>query len=157
MRQRLFKKVSILSIFCTLVLLIVNTPVYAATVASESYNMNIGGTQEFDILDKEGNVIHIIISKIASEERIADNTYQITCTSSGSWRAGFKVKVKDNKLVSAYDPFYTTYLGRIEGARLRLSSTKEALYTFNYYPSIIAIPTGVRAYISGTALKTEMI
>lgn len=157
MRQCPLKKVFIVSIFCILALLMVNTPVHAATASSGSYNINIGGTQEFDILNKEGNVIHIIISQIASEERIADNFYQITCTSSGSWRAGFKVKVKGNKLVSAYDPFYTAYIGRIEGTRLRLSSTKEALYTFNYYPSVIAIPTGVRAYISGSTLKIEMI
>lgn len=157
MRQHSLKNYFIVSIFCILALLIVNIPVHAATSSGESYDINIGGTQEFDILDKEGNVIHIIISQIASEERIADNSYQITCTSSGSWRAGFKVKVKDNKLVSAYDPFYTAYIGRIEGARLRLSSTKEAQYTFNYYPSVIAIPTGVRAYISGSTLKTEMI
>lgn len=130
---------------------------YAATVSSASYNINTGGTQEFDVLDKEGNAIHVVISQIVSEERIADNSYQITCTSSGSWRAGFKVKVKDNKLVSAYDPFYAAYIGRIEGARLRLTSTKEALYTFNYYLGIIAIPTGVKACISGSALKTEVI
>lgn len=60
-------------------------------------------------------------------------------------------------LLTVNTPVYAAYIGRIEGARLRLTSTKEALYTFNYYPGIIAIPTGVKACISGSALKTEVI
>lgn len=156
MKRKLCKSITCL-LGMALILGIFPIEVNAANIEKSPiiYDMEKGGTQKFQSNDKYGNEIYVEISEVKS--RVANNTYQINYTSTGCWRAGFKVKVKNNAFISAYDPYCNVIMGRVTNGNLRLNSSKKASYTFNYFPTAISFYTGVQASISGTKLNVEDI
>lgn len=159
------KFLSLLLFFTVLFTFISTTTVHA--YESESYecsedaiyDLSIGGTQIFKIVDSDGNIGYITVSEEPSLSRISNGTYKITYTEPQLWTAGFYVDIKSNSIISVKDKFYTASSGSITQSKLILESSKQASHYFSYkfgtgssYKS-----TGVRAIISGTSLKISRI
>lgn len=120
------------------------------------YDLQKGGKQEFQLLDKNGEICYVVIEKMEMTARIADDTYKVSFSAPGSWIAGFYVRIVSNQIMSVYSPFYNTIVGTIQNPSLTRNSNTEANYKFTY-KNIISSNTGVRARISGTELKVGKI
>ena len=119
-----------------------------------SYDMIKGGIQEFDVITAGGKKAHITITEVPSVTKVADNTYQVKYDLKGSWLAGFNV---NNSFVNVSNPFCIVRLGYISNTKLILNSDKKATYSFNYHTGAATSYTGVRATISGTTLKVNIL
>lgn len=122
-----------------------------------SYDMIKGGIQEFDVITAGGKKANITITEVPSVTKVADNTYQVKYDLKGSWLAGFNVKVSNNSFVNVSNPFCIVRLGYISNTKLILNSDKKATYSFNYHTGAATSYTGVRATISGTTLKVNIL
>lgn len=123
------------------------------------YDLSIGGTQIFKIVDSDGNIGYITVSEEPSLSRISNGTYKITYTEPQLWTAGFYVDIKSNSIASAKNKFYSVSKGIITESKLALESSKQASHYFCYKSGTNAFPNhiGVRATISGTSLKVFKI
>lgn len=152
------KKVATLFACATLVLSQV-LPTTAANVANPqesaeyvSYDMSIGGTQVFHVTDENGEESIITVTELLSTSRVANGTYQIEHTKSGYWKAGFKISVTSNCITSVYGKYNNTIIGNISNDTLRLDSSKQATYQFDYQ-FLFSKTTGVRCVIENDNLK----
>lgn len=123
----------------------------AETNDTARYDLLKGGTQTF-VIEKNGEKQTITIEYIDCMARIADDTYKVNVETSG-WTAGFYIKVTDNKISSAYSPFYVVKRGSIENSNLTQNSNVKVTYSFVYKWTLMRYNTGVIATISGTSLK----
>lgn len=123
------------------------------------YDLTLGGTQEFTIIDSDGNVVYITISEEPGIYRVDNGTYKVTYEESGNWKAGYYVVISNNSITSVKDKFYSVSSGSITYSKLSLESSKQAsLYlTYKYGTSSVISYTGVRSNISGTSLKVSKI
>lgn len=123
------------------------------------YNISEGGTQSFELINSSGDAVYITISKEFSMQirSISNGTYQITFTSPGAWKAGYKIVVSGDKISSAYSPYYSTITGSITSSKLYKDSTKQVSYHLTYRVQGIYISTGIRSIISGNSIKVYAI
>ena len=123
------------------------------------YDLTIGGTQIFEIMDSTGNIAYITVSEEPSLSRIGNGTYKVSYSEPLSWTAGFYVTIKANSITFVKDKFYSASSGSITQSKLVLESSKQASHYFTYIFKTNSIPTytGVRATISGTSLKISKI
>jgi hypothetical protein len=122
-----------------------------------SYDLQKGGTQIFSVANENSEDSYIIVEELANAERIASGSYQISFTSAGAWKAGFKVKISNNKITSAYSPSYAVITGSIRNATLVRNSDTKATYSFLYKILNLNYSTGVKARISDGKLKVSQI
>lgn len=118
-----------------------------------SYDMSVGGTQTFHIIDEDGEESVITVTELPSTSRVANGAYQIKHTKTGCWNAGFKISITNNCIVSAYGKFYETYTGEITNDVLQLNNNKQATYQFYYHKYLTECTTGVRCTIENNAMK----
>lgn len=121
------------------------------------YDLSIGGTQTFTIRDLNNNLINVVVSEEQPEERLEDRTYSVTFNSPLAWKAGFKINIENNSIISVHSAWHEVIRGKISSARLIKDHSKQATYRFVYSYLSSAISTGVRASISGTTLKAFAI
>lgn len=123
--------------------------VQAAEVSGEEaiYDLEKGGTQQFALVDDNGDEMIIIVEELSGNERISAGNYKVTHTTS-SWSAGFYVTISSNKITKAYSPFHSVESGSISSATLTLNSSTQATYSFKHKWGIITWNTGVVAKIS---------
>lgn len=122
-----------------------------------SYNINEGGKQVFQIINEEGKECIITVTQIEPVSRVANGAYQIDYVNPGSWKAGFKVSVANDKITSVYGKYHQAITGRISDDILALDSTKRASYRFIYHYAVIPFKTGVYCVIDGTNIKIGLI
>ena len=163
MLKNIKKGIATFGVLCILLCGTIYLPVNAADTTTYqgkgdvSYDMEVGGTQEFDVITEDGQEAHVTITEIPSMSRVANGTYRVKYDLTGCWIAGFNVKVSNNSFVSVSSPFHTIRLGYISSPKLTLNSSKMATYSFNYHTGVAASYTGVRATISGTTLNADIL
>lgn len=116
------------------------------------YDLNVGGTKKIEVYDEDGKKAYVTISEITTNNRINNGDYQVTYTSPGAWRAGFKVTISNNKIIRVYSPSYEVVTGRISGASLVRNNDTRATYSFVYSTPSLSISTGVKAVVSNNQL-----
>lgn len=123
------------------------------------YDLTIGGTQIFKIMDSTGNIAYITVSEEPSLSRIGNGTYKITYTEPQFWTAGFYATIKSDSIISAKDKFYSALSGTVIQSKLILESSKQAshYFTYKFGTTTLSKSTGVRAIIFGTSLKISKI
>ena len=117
-----------------------------------AYSMEKGGTQIFYVENPAGTIDKVIIEEIVENKRVADNSYKISYETV-NWRAGFYIKVQNNKITSAYSPFDSVLMGSIQNASLVHNSSTKATYAFLYKMTVWSEDTGVIANISNGEIK----
>ena len=161
-RKNYFQKglsIIILSVlfFLTPLGFIANAASFGEYPTNAEYDLSIGDTQTFTIRDLNNNLINVVISEEQSVERLEDRTYSVTFNSPLAWRAGFKINIENNSIISVHSSWHRVIRGKISSARLIKDHSKQATYRFVYSYLSSAISTGVRASISGTTLKAFAI
>lgn len=121
------------------------------------YDLEGGGKKTFAVYEENGRVGYITIEKTESENRMSNGDYQISYSSTGAWKAGFKVTISNNKIEKVYSPSYVVITGRISGTSLKKVSTTKATYSFLYTISNLAISTGVKAVVSNGQLVVSKL
>lgn len=136
---------------CTALILMQALPASAATqqepMEYASYDMGVGGTQTFHIIDEDGEESVITVTELQSTSRVANGAYQIDYTKPLAWKAGFKISVTNNCITSAYGKYYELITGQITNDYLRLDNNKQASYKFNYSFLGLESKTGIRCVI----------
>ena len=161
-RKNYFQKglsIIILSVlfFLTPLGFIANAASFGEYPTNAEYDLSIGDTQTFTIRDLNNKFINVVISEEQSVERLEDRTYSVTFNSPLAWRAGFKINIENNSIISVHSSWHEVIRGKISSARLIKDHSKQATYRFVYSYLSSAISTGVRASISGTTLKAFAI
>lgn len=145
------KKKRIVSVFmlCLILTSTLVLPTQAAS-AEESetakvvcYDMEQGGTQVFEVVDENGEKSTITVTQLPSNTREADGVYQIERSKTGAWTAGYKIRISNNKITSAYGKYYETVVGKITEDVLSLDSSKQVTYSFVHTVIGISYKTGV--------------
>lgn len=121
------------------------------------YNLSLGGTQEFNIIDAEGNSAFITITEEIPTKRIDNGTYKVTYTSDGCWRASYRVVISNNSITSVNSPEYAAINGQIRQHKLVRETSKQASYYLLYQINAYSVNTGVRSRISSTELIVSVI
>lgn len=121
------------------------------------YDLEKGGIQTFEVLDKNNNTVEVTIKELVSKTKVSNGSYEITYNSLGCWTAGFIVDISNNKITRAYGPFHYTLTGFIRNAALAHISSTKAIYRFNYSVGVVTLVTGFQAIISGTTLKATAL
>lgn len=127
MLKNIKKGIATLGVLCILMCGTIYLPVNAADTTTDqgkgdvSYDMEVGGTQEFDVITEDGQEAHVTITEIPSMSRVANGTYRVKYDLTGCWIAGFNVKVSNNSSVSVSSPFHTIRLGYISSPKLTLN------------------------------------
>lgn len=122
-----------------------------------SYDMAVGGTQTFELTDAEGGEVIVTVSELPSIGRVEDGTYQISYTQRGNWEAGYKIKVSNNRITSAYDGYHTAYWGSISSEKLKIDSATQASYTFEYKIFLSSAKSGVCSALNGNKIDISGI
>lgn len=99
----------------------------------------------------------VTISEESPISRVANGVYNVKYTSTGCWTAGYKVKINGNNIISAYSPYATPFIGKIDIGRLKVESNKQASLYLTYYAGVVGKSTGVRSTIQGTKMSIKMI
>lgn len=121
------------------------------------YDLTIGGTQEFDIVDAKGNSAIVTISEDTPLTKIGNGTYKVSYTSNGCWKASYRIDISSNSITSVHSPEYAAITGVIRHSKLIKESSKQASYYLFYQINAYSINTGVRSKISSTDLKVSVI
>ena len=122
-----------------------------------TYDIEEGGAQTSHTTDQDGNNIIITIEEIESNARISNGSYKVTYEHTLFWTAGFSVTISNNKITSAYSPFYSVACGSISSPSLTLNSSTKATYKFIHKSGLLSTTTGVVATISGTTLNVSRL
>lgn len=122
-----------------------------------SYDMAVGGTQTFELTDEEGEEVIVTVSELPSIGRVANGAYQISYTSTGCWEAGYKITVSNNKIISAYDKYYKVYSGSISSDKLKVDSSTQASYRFEYERFWHSTTRGVSSTLNGNKIDVLLI
>lgn len=125
--------------------------------SSAEYDLTIGGTQSFCLLDDNNDLLIITITEEENVLRLDDKTYSVSFKSPLTWEAGYKVVVNDNLITSVHSAWYKTVTGTILTSRLVKESTKQATYYLSYQLLGVVTPAGVRTIISGTTMSVDRI
>lgn len=163
MLKRIKKSISLLGVLSMLMCGTIYLPVNAADATTDqgkgvvSYDMELGGTQEFDVITEDGQEAHVTITEIPSATRVANGKYRVQYDLTGCWVAGFYVNVSNNSITSASGQYCTVKFGYINNAKLVVNNSKMATYSFYYHTGAAYSYTGVRATISGTTLKAGIL
>jgi opacity protein-like surface antigen len=118
-----------------------------------SYDMGVGGTQTFHIIDEDGEESIITVTELQSTSRVANGAYRIEHTKRNFWTAGFKISVSNNCITSAYGKYYTTLGGPISNDTLQLDGNKQATYKFIQRNNGLTVNTGLRCIIIGEKIN----
>lgn len=130
-----------------------NGIVSAETLSREAvYDLEKGGTQTFLVQDENGEIGEVVIYEIEENARVGNGKYEVSYNNKGYWKAGFYVQVENNKITSAYSPFYDTTYGTISEAYLNKNSTVKVTYSFLYKHLLTVHETGVIASIKNNDL-----
>lgn len=129
------------------------------TIVSQEavYDLTIGGTQEFDIVDAKGNNAIITISEDTPLTKVDNGTYKVSYTSNGCWKASYRIVISNNSITSVHSPEYAAITGVIRQNKLIKENSKQASYYLFYQINAYSINTGVRSRISSTDLKVSVI
>ena len=157
-----FFKNFMLIVSCLACCLSLSSPLLAnaseVSIYSEaSYDLTKGGTQDFIISNKNGELLYVTITELPNQTRISNGTYKATITKSGYWSAGFNVTISNNCITSVGNKFITVFSGTVLSNNLNLESAKQASLYMSYRNNLIVYSTGVRAKISGTSLNVSEI
>lgn len=76
-----------------------------------SYNLQKNEKEESFKVVENDEVIDITIVEDAITSRLADKSYTVTKSKSGSWSISYKVSVKSNKIKSAYGGLFKVSKG----------------------------------------------
>lgn len=125
--------------------------------ACAEYDMNSGGTQEFDLLDKTGQSIHVTVAEEPSGPRLKNRTYSVSYESPLSWRAGYKVVIRNNAITSVHSPWCKPLIGSITSRRLIKNGSTRATYYLTRKVLTSFYRVGVRTTVSKTSLKVTAI
>ena len=132
-------------------------PVYAAnsdeTPTYASYDMTVGGTQTFRVIDANGEESTITVRELEQKSRVADGAYQVEYSKFGLWKAGYKISVVENRILSVYGKYKEPIIGTITNDVLTLDNSKQATYRFSHSWGILVSTTGVRSLIDGNNLN----
>lgn len=82
---------------------------------SISYNIEKGGTQEFQLINSEGEETTVVIEEVEEGRQgraVRNGTYNIYKKVSGKWEAGYQIVVRGNNIVAAKNPYCRVYSGR---------------------------------------------
>lgn len=125
---------------------------------SATYNLEIGGTQTFNVTDSFGNDATITIEELPSATRSLENrSYKVSYRSLLAWEAGYNVVIRNNSISSVNSPYYICYIGEITSPTLIKNSSKQATFAFFYKVAGIAQTTGVRTNIVNEELKVTVL
>ena len=110
-RKNYFQKglsIIILSVlfFLTPLGFIANAASFGEYPTNAEYDLSIGDTQTFTIRDLNNNLINVVISEEQSVERLEDRTYSVTFNSPLAWRAGFKINIENNSIISVHSSWH---------------------------------------------------
>lgn len=134
---------------------------YAATAEAETssaeYDLTIGGTQSFQLVDEDNNLLIVTITEEEDILRLENKTYSVSFKSPLTWEAGYKVVVNNNSITSVHSAWNKTVTGTILTSRLVKESTTQATYYLSYQLLGIVTSPGVRTIISGTTMSVERI
>lgn len=130
-----------------------NGIVSAETLSREAaYDLEKGGTQSFLVQDENGEIGEVVICQVDENARIGNGKYKISYDYKGSWKAGFHVKIEDNKITNVYSPFYSVSYGRIESEKLTKNSMFKVTYSFIYKHLLSSQDTGIIVLIENEKL-----
>lgn len=156
MIKRIFKLFKSKVLFGAIAVFVISSTavqVNAQELSSETnYDISIGGTKTFEILDSDGEIAQVTIQELPNKGRMSNGNYQVSYTSASTWKAGFTVSITSNKIKSAYSPFHTVLAGLIRQPYLIKNSSTKVSYHFTYQRGVAVIQTGVCGYISGNKL-----
>lgn len=162
MKKRKFVSILMLCLILTSVIVL---PVQAAP-AEESegkniqiacYDMERGGTQVFEVVDENGERSTITVTQLPADTREADGVYQIEQSKLGAWTAGYKIKIANDKITSAYGKYYETVVGKITEDVLSLDSSKQVTYSFVHTIVGISYKTGVCSSIKDDKIYVTVL
>ncbi len=117
------------------------------------YDLESGGTQTFEILDEDNNIVKVTIKELVGRNKIANGSYQIEYTSTGCWEAGFIVDISNNQFTRAHSGYAFPFIGSIRNNALVRESATKVTYRFNYFVGVLGFVAGCQATISGSTLK----
>ena len=140
-------------VLCTMQVMSVMATESSSLPTEAVYDLEKGGTQTFEILDKNNNTVEVTIEELSEKSRVSNGSYKVTYNSLGCWTAGFIVDISNNKIMKAYSPFHVALTGFIRNAALSRESYSKVIYRFNYSVGVVTLITGFQAVISGTTLK----
>lgn len=126
-------------------------------VTEVSYDIAVGGTQNFVLTDASGNAVLITITEEPSITRVANKTYSVSFKSPLSWEAGYKVDVYNNTISSVHSAWHKTTLGSISNARLAKESSTQATYYFTYRRLTTDTFQGVRTKVTSSEIKVTNV
>lgn len=152
MRKRFVGMIMVL-VLCTMQVMSVMASNSSSLPTEAVYDLEKGGTQTFEILDKNNNIMEVTIEELIGKNRVSNGSYKVTYNSIGCWTAGFVVDISNNKIMKAHSPFHVALTGFIRNAGLARESYSKVIYRFNYSVGVVTLITGFQAVISGTTLK----
>ncbi|MEH6945312.1 DUF5626 family protein [Bacillus sp. JJ722] len=106
---------------------------YAAENEAE-YDLNQGGTQQFVLIDEDGEEVIVTIEDEEEEpsflslRAVQNGTYKIASEKAGSWKASYNIVVSGNKITNAKNPSAIAYSGSFISKNLKVDSSKQATY-----------------------------
>lgn len=129
-----------------------------STISTEAiYDLEKGGVQKFEILDKNGDILDVLIEEMPGKSKIENGSYKVELTSKGCWKAGFNVEISGNKFTRVYSPYHATLIGTIKYEKFSVITSTQISYNFTYVINAVRINTGVKAVMSGSSLKVSQI
>lgn len=141
-----------MSLLISNTLILSAAPISAENELLASYNMDIGGTQVFK-KDINGESTFVKITEITPTTRVANGTYLVEHTRTGSWTAGFYINISGNTIKSAYGAYCHTIIGSKISEYLSLDSPSQATYSFVHKIQSVYTTTGFRSVISGNSIN----
>jgi len=90
------------------------------------YDLNNHQLIESYVLEDDGEIVDITIIDNSLFSRMADKTYTVSKNKKNSWSISYKVSVKNNKIVSAYDGSFIAAQGSFSNSSVTRHSNSSA-------------------------------
>lgn len=126
---------------------------------SISYNIEKGGTQEFQLINSEGEETTVVIEEVEEGRQgraVRNGTYNIYKKVSGKWEAGYQIVVRGNNIVAAKNPYCRVYSGRFVSSYLYRTSLKQATYNIRRETGSKIINDYLKAKISTNSISISL-
>lgn len=124
--------------------------------STASYGLEKGGKQEFTLVTSEGRTVYVTIEQDTSRA-VANGTYNVSYSSPGAWKAGYKVTIRNNQITMLASPYVNPVTGTIHGKSLKLESKTQGTLYFTWQHLIFSHNEGVRTTLTANSLKVSIL
>lgn len=139
-----------------------NTSKILANKISEiEYDISKGGTQEFILINENGEEDTITIKKEKNNSIIAgmalgNGTYTISHKRTGSWEASYQIVLNNEKITAAKNAKATAITGSFTSKSLKIDNSKQSTYYLTKKNGSDTVYINLRAKIANSKISVTI-